>query len=156
MDSTKFLPSWIAYFHGAVATSDGIVRIQPSEAWPSGAELRNVQFHAVPLDCSVSEIEHFIVFLAIKFIRAEQSCYREIAPDHLPGMRRLDYAAIAKVKIDKWKPLPNSVEDELARVMKGNPTVEMRKEYRQWAGKNRRRAIEQTLKKSGLKMPRSK
>jgi hypothetical protein len=57
-----------------------------------------------------------IVRLALEFLKAEDRCYRKIAPDLLPAVEVLDYALVAGLRIEHLKPVWAYVQTRLAEL----------------------------------------
>jgi hypothetical protein len=155
-DDTSLPTFAIAHLDGASATRDGFVMLAPSPTWPSGLRVKNVRFLPAPFDCNFSNIEQAVVMYAIEHLRMEDCCYREIAPDLLPGLKQLDYRLVSKIQITFKKKVLNYVEDRFNEVLEsGNLTPEMRIDYGAWkGGGSLRHAIARTLARSGLRPSR--
>ena len=52
-----------------------------------------------------SRIDGMTVRLALEFMKAEDRCYRKIAPDSLPDVEVLDYALVTGIRIERLKPV---------------------------------------------------
>jgi hypothetical protein len=155
-DDTALSIAPIGDLNGAVASPDGLVRLARTKSQPNDLLVKNVRFLPAPFDCSFSSIEHAVVRYAIEHLGVEDLCYREIAPDQLPGLRCIDYRLVSKIQITSQKRVLNYVEDRFKEVLGSDGlTPDMWNEYQVWKARGSlRSAIARTLQRSGLQQSR--
>ena len=113
---------------GATSDADGNVELA------NGQFLHSVVLKPVPF-YEFSETDDKIVRLALKFLQAENQCYRPIEPDLLPGIELLNYALVARIRIERLKPVQHYVLKLLPQL---SPS-----------------AVSSALKRAGIRLPRS-
>lgn len=109
---------------GATSDADGNLELANGQ-FLHGVVLKPVPFY------EFSETDDKIVRLALKFLQAENP----IEPDLLPGIERLDYALVARIRIEHLKPVQHYV---LKRMPQLSPS-----------------AVSSALKRAGIRLPRS-
>jgi hypothetical protein len=112
------------------ATSDSEGNVELAE----GQFLHNVDLTPTPLLYEFTQERDKIVRLALKFLRAEDQCYRQLH-NTLPDVKILDYAAVAKVQIPNLKRVQQYILKSIPML---SPT-----------------RVATALRLSGMKLPRS-
>lgn len=157
LDGTSLSVAPIEDLNGSVASPDGLVRLAPTKRRPNELLVKNVRFLPAAFDCSFAGIERAVVRYAITYLRMDEYCYREIDPEHLPGLKGLDYGLVSDIRIDSPKRLLKYIEDRLLSDLTSNSiSPDIRKDLEAWeAGGSLRNAIAKTLKRSGLQRLRT-
>jgi len=119
----------IPKLNGATSDSDGNVELV------DGQFLHAIELIPAPAHYDLTPTEHMIVHAAIASLKLEHQCYRALH-DLLPGLKVLDYAEIAQVRIKKLKPVVRDVRKFVPEV---SDTY-----------------IVATLKRAGMQLPRSR
>jgi|ERR1044072_2459055 hypothetical protein len=119
----------IGELHDAVSDAAGNVELA------NGCLLHGVTLKPVPF-YEFSATEDKIVRLALKFLGAEASCYRPLEPNLLPKVEVLDYALVARIHIERLKPVQQYV-------LKCLPALSPS-------------AVSSALKRAGIRLPRSR
>jgi len=105
VDGTPIV-GFISELHGGVINPDGTVLLS------DGRRVRSVEFQpGVPYrHYEFTALQDLVVRLALRFLEEEDSCYLPVNGHLLPGMNRLDYNAIQRVRIPYLKGLVNRIK----------------------------------------------
>jgi hypothetical protein len=120
----------IPKLNDATSDSDGNVELV------DGQFLHAIELIPAPAHYDFTPTEHKIVHAAIASMELERQCYRALEQDLLPGLKVLDYAKVAQVRIKKLKPVVRDVRKSVPEV---SDTY-----------------IVATLKRAGMQLPRSR
>ena len=120
----------ISELNDATSDSDGNVELA------DGRFLHAIELIPAPAHYDFSLTEHKIVKSALAYIELGHQCYRALDKELLPGLKVLDYAEVAKVRIKKLKPVVRHVINLLPDVSDTQ--------------------IIATLKRAGMQLPRSR
>jgi hypothetical protein len=118
----------IDLLNGAISDADGNVELANGQ-FGHGVILKPVPFY------EFSETDAKIVRGALRFLQAENQCYRPVEPDLLPGIERLDYGLVERIRIEHLKRVQHYV-------LKSMPQLSPA-------------AVSGALKRAGMVMPRS-
>jgi hypothetical protein len=97
---------------GAVTDAGGRVQLR------NGLCVHAVKFEPMRLPLNLTEQQEQILRHTIRFVRADEQCYRRVHETLLPDTVALDYAAVAKLGIQKL-PMLKEIENYLAQQMPG-------------------------------------
>ena len=120
----------ISELNDATSDSDGNVELT------DGRFLHAIELIPAPAHYDFSLTEHKIVKSALAYIELGHQCYRALDKELLPGLKVLDYAEVAKVRIKQLKPVVRHVINLLPDVSDTQ--------------------IIATLKRAGMQLPRSR
>ena len=74
-----------------------------------GQFLHAIELIPAPAHYDFRLTEHKIVNSALAYLELRHQCYRALDKELLPGLKVLDYAEVAKVRIKKLKPVVRHV-----------------------------------------------
>ena len=120
----------ISELNDATSDSDGNVELV------DGRFLHAIELIPAPAHYDFSLTDHKIVHSALAYMELGHQCYRALDKELLPGLKVLDYAEVAKVRIKKLKPVVRHVINLLPDVSDTQ--------------------IIATLKRAGMQLPRSR
>jgi hypothetical protein len=120
----------ISELNDATSDSDGNVELV------DGRFLHAIELIPAPAHYDFRLTEHKIVDSALAYLELRHQCYRALDKELLPGLKVLDYAEVAKVRIKKLKPVVRHVINLLPDVSDTQ--------------------IIATLKRAGMQLPRSR
>lgn len=118
--------------NGAVTDDSGKVRLR------DGSFLRAVKLERMRLALELTERQEDILRHTVRFLHADEQCYRQFHDTLLPDTVALDYAAVAKLGMQKL-PMLKEIENYLAQQMPGLS----------------RQTVADALALTGLRRPRS-
>lgn len=122
----------ISRLDGAITDPNGNVDLR------DGFHVHGVELTPTRLSYEWTELQQSILDCAIEFLNAEHRCYRNIHEELLPGLRRIDFAEVAKLGAERLPGL-KAIERHVRRRF---PSVS-------------RQTMANVLAAAGLRRPRS-
>jgi hypothetical protein len=89
----------IGLLNGAISDQDGNVTLH------TGQHVHGVNLIRVPVHYDFDSTQHAIVWHALKLLGKLDECWRSVDDKLLPGIKRLDYSAIANIRVQGRKQL---------------------------------------------------
>jgi hypothetical protein len=100
----------IEMLNDALSDAEGNVQLN------NGQYVHDIDFVPTPMPYELTKDQRVIVRHAIKFLNAENECYRPIEPELLPGVIVLDYAKLPDMRIRSMKALQYELAKSLPDV----------------------------------------
>ena len=114
----------------ALSDAEGNVRLQ------NGQSLKQVDFIPTPAHYQLTPREEAIILAAVAHLKSLEECFPEVYKDSVPGLRRLRFDAIAKLRVESLKTVLHFVNERL----RDHITLSV---------------LAKTLARAGMQLPRS-
>jgi hypothetical protein len=85
--------------NGAIADAHGNVDL------PDGSYIHSVELEPTKLNYELPPVQKTVLHHTIPYLKAEDACYRYVDNQLLPGLRALDFDAVAKLKVGRRQSL---------------------------------------------------